>query len=84
MDNYKPEPWRIWELIPVKFYDVDNLRLTSAHRIAGPGDGDFETTVIEVTTVTTIKKYQRRQSCTMFCFLFSSLFLVLSVGFVLL
>lgn len=82
MENTKPEPCRIWKLVPVR---VDNLArqpslssfatlrdtidpadeenvgvncCTCSHLAAEPSDGGFGTTVVEVTTVTTRKKYR--------------------------
>jgi hypothetical protein len=80
MENNKPEPCRIWELVPVKVEDVapqsssgpqrdsspthlyeentGNQCCSCSHLTTEPGDDDFGTTVIEVTTVTTRKKYR--------------------------
>lgn len=82
MDNNKPEPCRIWELVPVKVENVasqsssssmpqrdyspvpsyeenaGNRCCTCSHLTTEPGDDGFGTTVIEVTTVTTRRKYQ--------------------------
>jgi len=78
MDNGRPEPCRMWELIPA---EVNNLArqpssfprpprysnsveenggnhcCTCSHLTTEPGDDGFGTTVIEVTTVTTRRKY---------------------------
>ncbi|KAF9649761.1 hypothetical protein BDM02DRAFT_1746722 [Thelephora ganbajun] len=81
MDNGKPEPCRIWELVPVK---VDNFPAqpsssgsqrdfnpvppyeenpgnhccTCSHVTTEPDDGGYGTTIIEVTTVTTRRKFR--------------------------
>jgi hypothetical protein len=84
MDNGRPEPCRIWELIPVKV-DSFNSRpsssksrmdsssavppyeehaasgehsCTCSHAATEPSDDGYGTTVIEITTVTTRKKYR--------------------------
>jgi len=81
MDNGKPEPCRVWELIPVKLesssqpsssfgvqsssstappYEerTGNQCCTCSHVTAEPGDDGYGTTVTEVLTVTTRKKYR--------------------------
>ena len=82
MDNVKPEPCRVWELVPV---NVDgaapqqssslgtqrncsaappyqeragNHCCTCSHVASEPNDDGYGKTVVEVTTVTTRKKYR--------------------------
>ena len=82
MDNARPEPCRIWELIPVKVNNFNSQpsssksrtdpndvppyeepatgdhSCTCSHTTTEPSDDGYGTTVIEVTTVTTRKKYR--------------------------
>jgi len=81
MENSKPEPCRIWELVPIKvensaaqslsssvpqrdsspippYEKTGNQCCTCSHVLTGCDDDGAGTTVIEVTTVTTRKKYR--------------------------
>ena len=81
MDDSRPEPCRIWKLVPVRVENfgrqspssfmptrdssvppheekAGNYRCTCSHLTTELGDDGFGTTVTEVTTVTTRRRYR--------------------------